>query len=36
MPRSIFEILYHADDLARRFEESEPDAGDERDGTHFR
>ena len=30
MPRSIQEILDHADDLARRFEEYEPSDGDER------
>jgi len=29
MPRSIQEILDHADELARRFEEYEPDPGDE-------
>lgn len=29
MPRSIQEILDHADELARRFEEYEPDRGDE-------
>lgn len=30
MPRSIQEILDHADDLAERFEDYEPKAGDER------
>ena len=30
MPRSIQEILDHAEDLARRFEEYEPSEGDER------
>ncbi|KAA0232273.1 MAG: hypothetical protein JJLCMIEE_03416 [Acidimicrobiales bacterium] len=30
MPRSIQEILDHADDLARRFEDYEPDPDDER------
>jgi hypothetical protein len=30
MPRSIQEILDHADELARRFEEYEPEGGDER------
>jgi hypothetical protein len=30
MPKSIQEILDHADELAERFEEYEPDAGDER------
>lgn len=30
MPRSIQDILDHADELARRFEEYEPDAADER------
>jgi hypothetical protein len=30
MPRSIQEILDHADELARRFEEYGPSAGDER------
>ena len=30
MPRSIQEILDHADELARRFEEYEPGDGDER------
>jgi hypothetical protein len=29
MPRSIQEILDHADELARRFEEYEPGSGDE-------
>jgi hypothetical protein len=31
MPRSLQEILDHADDLARRFEDYEPDPDDERD-----
>lgn len=31
MPRPIQEILDHADDLAKRFEDYEPNAGDERD-----
>ncbi len=30
MPRSIQEILDHGDELAKRFEEYEPKAGDER------
>lgn len=30
MPRSIQEILDHGDDLARRFEDYEPQPGDER------
>ena len=30
MPRSIQEILDHADELAKRFEEYEPDPNDER------
>lgn len=30
MPRSIQEILDHADELAKRFEDYEPDADDER------
>ena len=30
MPRSIQEILDHADELARRFEDYEPSEGDER------
>ncbi len=30
MPRSIQEILDHADELARRFEDYEPEPGDER------
>jgi hypothetical protein len=30
MPRSVEEILKHADELARRFEEYEPDAADRR------
>ncbi len=31
MPRTVQEILDHADELARRFEDYEPSAGDERD-----
>ena len=31
MPRSVKEILEHADELATRFEDYEPSAGDERD-----
>jgi hypothetical protein len=31
MPRSIAEILRHADELAQRFENYEPDPGDELD-----
>lgn len=31
MPRSVDEILAHADELADRFETYEPDPGDERD-----
>ncbi len=31
MPRSVEEILKHADELAARFEDYEPDPGDERD-----
>jgi len=31
MPRPIQEILDHADELAKRFEDYEPRAGDERD-----
>ena len=30
MPRSIQEILDHADELAKRFEDYEPDESDER------
>jgi FAD/FMN-containing dehydrogenase len=30
MPRSIQDILDHAEELARQFEEFDPDAGDER------
>lgn len=30
MPRSIQDILDHADELAKRFEDYEPEAGDER------
>jgi predicted nucleotidyltransferase len=30
MPRSIQEILDHADELAKRFEDDEPDSADER------
>jgi hypothetical protein len=32
MPRSVDEIVEHADELARRFEDYAPRAGDERDG----
>ncbi len=35
MPRSIDDILAHADELAKRFEAYEPDAGDERDPAAF-
>lgn len=35
MPRSIQEILDHADDLARRFEDYEPKPGDERPVEEF-
>jgi len=31
MPRSVEDILKHADELAKRFEDYEPEAGDERD-----
>ena len=31
MPRTVQDILDHADELAKRFEDYEPDAGDERD-----
>ncbi len=31
MPRNIQEILDHADELAKRFEDYEPDPNDERD-----
>jgi hypothetical protein len=31
VPRSVQEILDHSDELASRFEDYEPDAGDERD-----
>jgi hypothetical protein len=31
MPRTVQEILDHADELAQRFEEYEPSAEDERD-----
>jgi len=31
MPRSIQEILDHGDELAKRFEDYEPNSGDERD-----
>jgi len=30
MPRSVQDILKHADELAKRFEDYEPEAGDER------
>ncbi len=36
MPRTVEEILQHADELARRFEDYEPDPGDERDPEAFR
>ena len=36
MPRPIQEILDHADDLAKRFEEYEPQAEDDRDPTSLR
>jgi hypothetical protein len=35
MPRSVQDILDHADELARRFETYEPAAGDERDADVF-
>lgn len=35
MPRSVQEILDHADELARRFEDYEPTAEDERDPKVF-
>jgi hypothetical protein len=35
MPRSVQEILDHADELAERFESYEPSAGDERDPDVF-
>ncbi len=35
MPRSIDDILAHADELAKRFEEYEPRPGDERDPAAF-
>lgn len=35
MPRTVNEILAHADALARRFEEYQPDVGDERDPEAF-
>ena len=35
MPRSIQEILDHADELARRFEEYEPSEGDERPAEEY-
>ncbi len=31
MPRSVEDILKHADELAKRFEDYEPEAGDEQD-----
>ena len=31
VPRSVEDILKHADELAKRFEDYEPEAGDERD-----
>ena len=36
MPRPIQEILDHADDLAKRFEDYEPQAEDDRDPTSLR
>jgi hypothetical protein len=36
MPRSAEEILAHADELARRFEEHEPEPGDIRDARPLR
>lgn len=36
MPRSVEEILKHADDLAQRFEDYEPNADDERDSIAVR
>ena len=36
MPRSIQEILDHANELAKRFEEYEPSAGDERPVGEYR
>lgn len=35
MPRSVKDILDHADELATRFEDYEPAAGDERDPAVF-
>jgi hypothetical protein len=35
MPRSVKDILEHADELAARFENYEPSADDERDPTTF-
>jgi hypothetical protein len=35
MPRSVHDILHHADELAKRFEEYEPSASDERDPQVF-
>jgi hypothetical protein len=35
MPRTVQDILNHADELARRFETYEPAAGDERDAHVF-
>lgn len=35
MPRSIQDILAHADELAKRFENYEPDPADERDPKAF-
>lgn len=34
-PRSVQDILYHADEHAKRFEDYEPDAKDERDPRVF-
>ena len=35
MPRTVQDILDHADELAARFEDYEPDPGDERDPAVF-
>lgn len=35
MPRTIHDILDHADELAKRFEDYEPKASDERDPAVF-
>jgi hypothetical protein len=36
MPRSTEEILAHADELAKRFEDHEPGSGDSKDGRALR